>query len=59
MAEPQVPLVGVSRVELQEAVVPPLVPAQLQVYVEVLVVTLEALPAVHRLVLGGVVDDPP
>ena len=47
----------VDLVALQEDVVPPFDPVQLQVKVEVLVVIDEAVPVVQRLVVGVVVKD--
>ena len=49
--------VMVDLVALQEEVVPPFDPVQLQVKVEVLVVIDDAVPVVQRLVVGVVVKD--
>jgi hypothetical protein len=49
-----VPTMVVVRFALHCAVVPPFVPAQLHVYVEVFVVTLEAVPVVQRFEVGAV-----
>ena len=50
---------GVLLVALHDAVDPPPDPVQLQVQVEELVVTEDAVPVVQRLVVGAEVKDPP
>ena len=50
---------AMRRVAEQPAVKPPFVPVHVQLYVEALVVTLEAVPATQRLALGGAKTDWP
>ena len=53
-AEPQRPGVAAIATEHWPDVLPPLIPAQVQVKLEVPVVTVLAVPGAHRLVVGVV-----